>query len=164
MFTVFLWILLIPDHISFNNISILQLFQDVTGTNGTSFITCCSFDSKERHKFSKSNPACTEINANITFSRILKKVNCFSTHNDSTYDLTCFQNKTSTISKQLFTQKNAHSNILFEFQMFFLKYKFQMSVFEQILLIIAIGLFFKAIELKFFSFLSLSKIDPVTKK
>ena len=41
---------------------------------------------------------------------ILKKINCFSTHNDSTYDFTCFQNKTSTISKQLFTQKNAHSN------------------------------------------------------
>ena len=152
-----------PGYIS-NNISILQLFQDVTRTNGTSFITCCSFDSKEGHKFSKSNPACTEINADITFSRILKKTNGFSTHNDSTYDLTCFQHETSTISKQLFTQKNAHSNILFEFRMFFLKYKFRTSAFEQNPLIIAIRLFFKAIELKTFSFLSLSKIDPRTKK
>ena len=78
------------------------------------------------------------------------------------YDLTCFQNKTSTISKQLFTQKNAHSNILFEFRMFF--FEIQISKFEQIPLIIAIALFFKAIELKTFSFLSLSKIDPRTKK
>ena len=117
----------------------------------------------KKDKFSKSIPACTEINADITFSRILKKINCFSTHNDSTYDLTCFQNK-ATISKQLLTQKNTHSNILFEFRMFSLKYKFRTSAFEQIPLIIAIGLFFKAIELKTFSFLSLSKIDPRTKK
>ena len=87
-----------------------SFFQDVTGTNGTSFITCCSFDSKERHKFSKSNPACTEITADITFSRILKKINCFSTHNDSTYDLTCFQTKHQQYQNS-FSPKKTHIRI-----------------------------------------------------